>query len=145
MTLANKLQEKSAFQKSVFNFLDSELSYLSEYEDVIAILLFRLDGQVLKTRHPEKFSPNLLIISIWVKNIISKTMEELQSGSRSIKYNKMITESITVPVYFYLAGRSSILVTVLQSKANTGLMEIEMSRCAKRIGLIIDTRNQIGG
>ncbi|WP_455143699.1 hypothetical protein [Candidatus Hodarchaeum mangrovi] len=145
MTLANKFSEKTVFNRSVFNFLDLELSYLSEYEDVIAILLFRLDGQVLKTRHPEKFSPNLLIISSWVKSIISKTMEELQSGSRSIKYNKMITESIRVPVYFYLAGRSSILVIVLQSKANTGLMEIEMSRSAKRIGLIIDTKKQIGG
>ena len=145
MTLVNKFSDKSSYQNTALHFLDSELTYLSEYEDVIAILLFRLDGQVLKTRHPEKFSKNLLIISSWVKNIISKTMEELQSGSRSIKYNKMITERIIVPVYFYLAGRSSILVIVLQSKANTGLMEIEMSRSAKRIGLIIDTKKQIGG
>ncbi len=67
-------------------------------------------------------------------------MIELQRGSKSVKYDKEINKKETIPVYFYRAGYSSILVTFLDSRANTGFMEIEMSRTARRLGWIIDKK-----
>ncbi|UCE14191.1 MAG: hypothetical protein JSV04_03190, partial [Candidatus Heimdallarchaeota archaeon] len=97
-----------------------------------------------ESRYSKEVSEDLLLVISWVKNIISKTMEELQSGSRSVKYDKEINLRVRIPVYFYCAGNSSILVTLLNSKANTGLMEIEMSRTSKRLGWIIDKKEPLG-
>ncbi|MFX0122305.1 MAG: hypothetical protein ACFFAE_01615 [Candidatus Hodarchaeota archaeon] len=120
--------------------IGKELGHLAEFDDVHAVLLFRADGRVLESKHQEEASETVLIVVSWVRNIISKTTKELQRGSRSVKYDKEINPKLTIPVYFYLAGRSSILVTLLDSKANSGLMEIEMSRTAKRLGWIIDEK-----
>ncbi len=124
--------------------LDKELTYLADFTDVHAVILFRLDGKVIKSQYRSKASQNLLVVMKWVKNIISKTMEELQAGSRCIKYDKEINRKETIPVYFYCAGKTSIVVTILTSVANTGLMEIEMSRNARRIGEIIDKKEPLG-
>ncbi|MFX0085481.1 MAG: hypothetical protein ACFFAU_07385 [Candidatus Hodarchaeota archaeon] len=118
----------------------NELDHLNKFRDVHVVILFRLDGQVLESRYTKESSRSLLIVTSWVKNIISKTMIELQRGSRSVKYDKKINKGKTIPVYFYRAGYSSILVTFLDSRANTGFMEIEMSRTARRLGWIIDKK-----
>jgi predicted regulator of Ras-like GTPase activity (Roadblock/LC7/MglB family) len=123
--------------------IDEEMAYLAEFSDVQAVILFRLDGKVLKSQNRKKDSQNLLIVISWVKNIISKTMEELQKGSRSVKYDKEISEKEAIPVYFFCAGKTSIVVAILTSVANTGLMEIEMSRSSRRIGWIIDQKKAI--
>ncbi len=124
--------------------IDKELTHLADFNDVQAAILFRLDGQVLEARYCNEASQDLLNVISWVKNIITKTMEELQRGSRSVKYDKVINEKESTPVFFYCAGRTSIVVTVLTSVANTGLMEIEMSRSARRLGWIIDSKEPIG-
>lgn len=129
---------------SVIMSIDKELGHLAEFDDVQAVLLFRLDGRVLESHYQSIASQNLLIVISWVRNIISKTMEELQRGSKSVKYDKEINPKLRIPVYFYRAGNSSILVTLLNSKANSGLMEIEMSRTAKRLGWIIDEKKLLG-
>lgn len=129
---------------TVIASIDKELEYLIKFDDVRAVILFRLDGQVLESRYSKEISEDLLLVISWVKNIISKTMEELQRGSRSVKYDKEINLRTRIPVYFYCAGNSSILVTLLNSKANTGLMEIEMSRTSKRLGWIIDKKEALG-
>jgi predicted regulator of Ras-like GTPase activity (Roadblock/LC7/MglB family) len=129
---------------SVITAINKELKHLAEFEDVHATILFRLDGQVLKSRYCKDGSHNFLMIMSWVKNIILKTTEELRRGSRSIKYNKEIGPMKRIPVYFYRTGNSSILVTLLHSKANTGLMEIEMSRSSRRLGMIIDKKASLG-
>ena len=129
---------------SVMRSINKELLYLAEFPDVKAVILFRIDGQVLESRYCEGISQFLLIVISWVKNIISKTMEELQRGSKSVKYVKRINKSLSIPVYFYRAGNTSIIVTILDSRANTGLMEIEMSRSARRLGWIIDKKESIG-
>jgi predicted regulator of Ras-like GTPase activity (Roadblock/LC7/MglB family) len=120
--------------------IGKEIDHLNKFRDVHAVILFRLDGQVLESRYSQESSRSLLIVSNWVKNIISKTMVELQRGSRSVKYDKEISNVENIPVYFYRAGNSSILVTFLDSRANTGFMEIEMSRTARRLGWIIDKK-----
>ncbi|MHA1213928.1 MAG: hypothetical protein ACTSR2_11100 [Candidatus Hodarchaeales archaeon] len=120
--------------------IHSELQHLSNFDDVLAVILFRIDGQVLKAEYQISTSNNLLIVVSWVKSIITKTMEELKSGSKSVKYVKDIKGKSSVPVYFYRSGKSSILVTILTDKVNTGFMEIEMSRTAKRLGWIIDKK-----
>ncbi|MFX0208398.1 MAG: hypothetical protein ACFFDT_20615 [Candidatus Hodarchaeota archaeon] len=125
---------------AVIASIDRELSYLADFADVQAVILFRLDGKVIKSQYRSEASQNLLIVIKWVKDIISKTMEELQAGSRSIKYDKEINEKEAIPVYFYCAGKTSIVVTILSPIANTGLMEIEMSRNARRLGEIIDKK-----
>ena len=124
--------------------INKELKYLADFIDVQAVILFRLDGQVLEALYCNEASQDLLNVISWVKNIITKTMEELQRGSRSVKYDKVINEKDSIPVFFYCAGKTSILVTILTPVANTGLMEIEMSRSARRIGWIIDSKNPIG-
>ncbi len=118
----------------------NELDHLNKFRDIYVVILFRLDGQVLESRYTNEVSRSLLIVTSWVKNIISKTMIELQRGSKSVKYDKEINKKETIPVYFYRAGYSSILVTFLDSRANTGFMEIEMSRTARRLGWIIDKK-----
>ena len=120
--------------------IKKELIHLNKFRDVQAVVLFRLDGQVLESIYSQESSSNLLIVISWVKNIISKTMVELQRGSRSVKYDKEISTGENIPVYFYRAGNSSILVSFLGSLANTGFMEIEMSRTARRLGWIIDQK-----
>ena len=129
---------------SVITSIDKELAYLADFTDVQAVILFRLDGKLLKSQYRTKTSQNLLILISWVKNIITKTMEELQEGSRSIKYDKDINKKETIPVYFYCAGKTSIVVTILTSVANTGLMELEMSRTARRVGEVIDKKEPLG-
>lgn len=124
--------------------IGEEIGHLAEFNDVQAVLLFRVDGRVLESQYQEEASETVLIVVSWVRNIISKTTEELQRGSRSVKYDKEINPKLTIPVYFYLVGRSSILVTLLDSKANSGLMEIEMSRTAKRLGWVIDEKRLLG-
>jgi len=128
----------------VITLIGKELGYLAKFTDVHAVILFRLDGQVLKFRYCDEGSEDLLAVISWVKDIISKTMEELRRGSKSVKYDKEIKPKVTIPVYFYRAGYSSILVTFLDSKANTGLMEIEMSRTSRRLGQIIDQKKPQG-
>ncbi|UCG90627.1 MAG: hypothetical protein JSU57_02545 [Candidatus Heimdallarchaeota archaeon] len=128
----------------VITSIDKELTYLADFADVQAVILFRLDGKVIKSQYRSEASQNLLIIIKWVKNIISKTMEELQAGSQSIKYDKEIKEKEAIPVYFFCAGKTSIVVTILTPIANTGLMEIEMSRNARRLGEIIDKKEPLG-
>jgi len=123
---------------SLLRTIDQDLGHLNNFIDIQAVFLFRIDGYVLKSHYSTNRSNNLLHVIGWVKQIISKTMEELQRGSRSVKYDKEINVNESIPVYFYRAGQSSILVTFLRSKANTGLMEIEMSRTAKRLSYIID-------
>ncbi len=123
---------------SLLRTIDSELDHLNSFMDIQAVFLFRIDGYVLKSLYSENCSSNLLLVIGWVKQIISKTMEELQRGSRSVKYDKEIQINESIPVYFYRAGQSSILVTFLRARANTGLMEIEMSRTAKRLSFVID-------
>ncbi|MFX1285415.1 MAG: hypothetical protein ACFFB5_17350 [Promethearchaeota archaeon] len=124
--------------------IDKELTYLADFDDVQSVILFRLDGKVIKSQYRSEASQNLLVVIKWVKNIISKTMEELQAGSRSIKYDKEINDKDAIPVYFYCAGKTSIVVTILTTIANTGLMEIEMSRNARRVGEIIDKKTPLG-
>ncbi len=125
--------------------IDKEIKYLADFSDVDAVILFRLDGKVLNAFYSHQRSQRLLVIGSWVKNIISKTMEELRNGSQSVKYDKDIGEKEPTPVYFYLAGNSSILVTILDPRVNTGLMEIEMSRTARLVGWVIDGKKSVGG
>ena len=136
-------KNSSAKLSSVITSIDEEIAYMAEFSDVQAIILFRLDGKVLKNRYRTEDSQNLLIVISWVKNIISKTMEELQNGSRSVKYDKEISDLEAIPVYFFCAGKTSIVVVILTPVANTGLMEIEMSRSSRRIGWIIDRKKTI--
>ena len=127
----------------VIDAIENEIAYLSAFDDVYSVILFRLDGRVLDSYYSKKNSQTLLFVIRWVKDIISKTMEELKSGSNSVKYDKDINSKETIPVYFYRAGNSSIVVTILNSRANTGLLEIEMNRTARRLGRIIDTKKPI--
>jgi predicted regulator of Ras-like GTPase activity (Roadblock/LC7/MglB family) len=129
---------------SAIDSIEKELEHLDRFVDVHAIILFRLDGQVLKSSYSDRGSPKLITAISWVKNIISKTTEELKRGSKSVKYDKEVNPGENMPVYFYRVGNSSFLVTFLDSKANTGLMEIEMSRTAKRLGWIIDNKRALG-
>ena len=124
--------------------IEKELDHLNKFRDVQAVILFRLDGKVLESKYSQESSRSILIVIIWVKNIISKTMVELQRGSKSVKYDKEIKNGESIPVYFYRAGNSSILVTFLGSLANTGFMEIEMSRTSRRLGWIIDQKKPLG-
>ena len=136
-------QEIGYLTNAVYS-IHSEIRHLFNFNNVEATLLFRLDGRVLTSHYETESSSTILSIIKWIKDIIYKTKEELRRGARSIKYDKHIGENNTAPVYFYCVGNSSILVTILNSRANTGLMEIEMSRTAKRLGMIIDKKRAIG-
>ncbi|MFW9778495.1 MAG: hypothetical protein ACFFE8_06535 [Candidatus Heimdallarchaeota archaeon] len=128
----------------VVSGINKQIEYLAQFSDVDAALLFRLDGKVLHAFYSHQRSQRLLIIIAWVKKIITRTMEQLQNGSQSVKYDKDIGEKEPTPVYFYRAGNSSILVSILDPRVNTGLMEIEMSRSARLLGWIIDGKNLTG-
>ena len=121
-----------------------EIQHLFDFDDVFAVILFRLDGRVLTSLYNIGFSNSLLPVIKWIKDIISKTKEELKRGAKSIKYHKNLDEKNAIPVYFYKAGNSSIMVAILNQTANTGLMEIEISRTAARLGMIIDTKKALG-
>ena len=121
-----------------------EIQHLFDFHDVFAIILFRLDGRVLTSLYNTGLSSSVLPVIKWINSIISKTKEELKHGAKSIKYDKKLDEKIAIPVYFYKAGYSSIMVTILNQTANTGLMEIEMSRTAARLGMIIDNKKAVG-
>ena len=123
---------------------EDEIQHLFDFEDVFAVILFRLDGRVLTSLYNTGLSNSVLPVIKWIKSIISKTKEELKRGAKSIKYHRNLDEKIAIPVYFYKAGNSSIMVAILNQTANTGLMEIEMSRTAARLGLIIDSKKAMG-
>jgi len=123
---------------------EDEIQHLFDFDDVFAVILFRLDGRVLASLYDTGFSNSVLLVIKWINNIISKTKEELKRGTKSIKYHKNLDEKNAIPVYFYKAGNSSIMVAILDQTANTGLMEIEMSRTAARLGMIIDTKKALG-
>ncbi len=136
-------QEIDALTDAIYS-IHNEIHHLFTFNDVQATILFRLDGRVLASQYETESSTAILSIIKWIKDIISKTKEELKRGARSIKYDKRIGINTTIPVYFFRVGKSSILVTILTPRANTGLMEIEISRTAKRLGLIIDRKKAIG-
>ncbi len=123
---------------------EDEIKHLFDFYDVFAVILFRLDGRVLTSLYNTGFSNSVLPVIKWISRIISKTKEELKRGAKSIKYHKNVGEKIAIPVYFYKAGNSSIIVAILNQTANTGLMEIEMSRTAARLGIVIDNKKAIG-
>ena len=141
-TTSEEDQEICYLTNAIYS-IHSEISHLFAFNDVQATLLFRLDGRVLTSQYETESSSTVLSIIKWIKEIIYKTKEELRRGARSIKYDKNIGDNKTIPVYFFLAGSSSILVTILSPSANTGLMEIEMSRTAKRLGMVINRKRAI--
>ncbi|MHA2237581.1 MAG: hypothetical protein ACXAB2_04320 [Candidatus Hodarchaeales archaeon] len=132
----------SVLSKAIASIHD-EMKHLFNFQDVLGTLLFRLDGRVITSFYETGTSSSILSILKWVKNIVSKTKLELRYGAKSIKYDRQIREKESIPVYFYRTGASSILVVMLNSRANTGLMEIEMSRTAKRLGMIIDKKQSM--
>lgn len=139
----SSISDQISILSEVIASIHSEMMHLFQFQDVLGALLFRLDGRVI-TSFYETESSFILSILKWVNNIISKTKLELRHGAKSIKYDRQVREKENIPVYFYRTGNSSILVVMLNSRANTGLMEIEMSRSAKRIGLVIDKKQIMG-
>ena len=121
-----------------------EIQHLFDLNDVFAAILFRLDGRVLTSLYNTGLSNSILPVIKWISQIILKTKEELKRGAKSIKYHKNVDEKKAIPVYFYKAGNSSIIVVILNQTANTGLMEIEMSRTAARLGMVIDKKKAMG-
>ncbi|MHA1978104.1 MAG: hypothetical protein ACW98F_00555 [Candidatus Hodarchaeales archaeon] len=140
----HEIEDQATELSKAIASIQLEATHLFTFQDVKAIILFRLDGRVLTSSYDIETSNSILSVIKWVKDIISKTKEELKHGARSIKYNKQINQKEALPVYFYRTGNSGILVTILHSRANTGLMEIEMSRTATRLGRIIDRKRSIG-
>jgi len=140
-----EIDDQALILTKAISSIQIEANHLFTFRDVKATILFRLDGRVIASFYETETSNIILSVIKWVKEIISKTKEELKRGARSIKYNKQINQNEAIPVYFYRTGNSGILVTILDSRANTGLMEIEMSRTAKRLGIIIDRKRSIGG
>ncbi len=140
----NNISDQISILSRAIGSIQSEMRHLFDFQDVYGTLLFRLDGRVITSIYDTESSSSILSILKWVKSIISKTKLELKHGAKSIKYDRQLREQETIPVYFYRTGNSSILVVMLNSRANTGLMEIEMSRTAKRLGLIIDEKHIMG-
>ena len=144
ISTTSKIDQEIGYLTSAVYSIHSEIQHLFTFNDVMATLLFRLDGRVLTSQYETESSSTILSIIKSIKDIIYKTKEELSRGARSIKYDKRTGKNNTIPVYFYRVGNSSILVTILSTRANTGLMEIEMSRTARRLGMIIDRKKAIG-
>lgn len=142
-SLKSSISDQISILSVTISSIQEEIVHLFKFGDVLGTLLFRLDGRVITSLY-ETESSFILSILKWVNNIISKTKLELRHGAKSIKYDRQLGGKESIPVYFYRTGRSSILVTILTSRANTGLMEIEMSRTAKRLGLIIDKKKLMG-
>ena len=140
----SKIDDQATQLSRAIASIQVEAKHLFTFHDVNATILFRLDGRVITSFYDTETSNSILSVIKWVKDIISKTKEELKRGARSIKYNKQIDNNEALPVYFYRTGNSGILVAILHSRANTGLMEIEMSRTARRLGLIIDGKQALG-
>ena len=136
-------QEIDVLTEAIYS-IHCEIHHLFTFTDVQAVILFRLDGRVLASQYETDSTTDILSVLKWIKDIIFKTKEELKRGARSIKYDKRVRFNTTIPVFFFSVGKSSILATILTSKANTGLMEIEISRTSKRLELIIDGKRSIG-
>ena len=130
------------FSNAIFA-TQNEIQHLFDFQDVTAVILFRLDGRVLASKYNLRISNSLLPVIKWINSIISKTKDELKRGAKSIKYHKQLDNINAIPVYFYKTGNSSILVSILKETANTGLLEIEMSRTAARLGIIIDNKTEL--
>ena len=144
ISTTNEIDQEIRHLTNAVYSIHSEIRHLFVFDAVDATLLFRLDWRVLTSQYETESSSTILSIIKWIKDIIYKTKEELRRGARSIRYDKHIGGNKTIPVYFYCVGNSAILVTILSPTANTGLMEIEMSRTAKRLGMIIDRKRAIG-
>ena len=129
--------QKYSFSDSILA-IEDEIEHLFDFQDVFTVILFRLDGKVLASKYNPQLSSSVLPVIKWINSIISKTKVELKRGAKSIKYHKQLNNKSAIPVYFYKAGNSSIIVSILKETANTGLMEIEMSRTATRLGRLID-------
>ncbi|MCK4849135.1 MAG: hypothetical protein KAT16_08930 [Candidatus Heimdallarchaeota archaeon] len=140
----NRSENQIRSFSTAISAIEDEIQHLFDFYDIFAVILFRLDGRVLTSLYNTGFSDSVLPLIKWISNIISKTKEELKRGAKSIKYHKKLDDKKAIPVYFYRAGNSSIVVAILNQTANTGLMEIEMSRTAARLGMIIDTKKALG-
>ena len=80
---------------------EDEIQHLFNFNDVFAVILFRLDGRVLTSLYNTGLSNAILPVIKWISQIISKTKEELKRGAKSIKYHKNVGEKKAIPVYFY--------------------------------------------
>ncbi|MHA1330016.1 MAG: hypothetical protein ACTSR2_02955 [Candidatus Hodarchaeales archaeon] len=138
MTLNNHkplTQHHQVVQKAIKD-LNREISYLNTFSDILVVILYRIDGLLIKSSYPKKPSHNLLSILLWISKTISKINQELKRNIDSIKYLNN-----GIPVFFYKAGESAILATVVDPYSNYGLLQMELAKTADNIGKIITKVN----
>lgn len=113
--------------------MKSELDYLSGFEDLILTILYRIDGIPILTQYGGQISSEILSLSSWIKDIITKISHELREGIDNVTYHKN-----DYPIIFNAAGRSAILVAVLDPLANLGMLSMETARISYKLKDIIN-------
>lgn len=108
---------------------------LYNLEDVITVLLVRIDGVVLYSYTPSGVPDPELIKSLeWVVSVVPSVIREM----RKKNLRKVIYDLESSMIVFYSSGPQILLITLLEPLANLGLLLIELSRTAKIIGELIE-------
>lgn len=128
-----KIDIKQTTLRNAILGLRKELDYLIKFDDIFALILYRIDGLLITAHYSEKPSYQLLSLASWITKIISKISQELNVGVESVKYSKQ-----GVPVFFYRAGQTAILAAILNPYSNYGLLQMELNKTAFNVGKIID-------
>ena len=109
--------------------LTSELSDLIHLDDVEAAILFRIDGNVIKSAFKEEHSNEILRTIQWCKANVEKVSLEMKTNNLA----KVTYELNNFNVIFSVVNNVTILTTLAIRTANMSLLSIETKRKAMLI------------
>ena len=112
----------------MINFSLSKLLDLISLEDVLAAIIFRIDGEVLQIVQKENTQYNTLFSTVlnWCKENIKQVSIEMRNNNLA----KVTYELNNTTVLFFVINSISILTIVGVKNANLSLLSIEAKRKA---------------
>ncbi len=112
--------------ESFYNALDD----LQRLDDVLAVMLVRSPGRIYQSRLPPK------IKNVGLLTLIKGTMDtflDIMAKFHDYGMDNITVDLGKVSVLLYSIDRSTALVTVINSLANRGLIEVEVENTRRQI------------
>ncbi len=114
--------------------IKSDLMDIVNLEDVNAALLFRIDGNVIRSCFKSEYEQTLVHILQWCKANVKKVSGEMKDNN----LEKVTYELSNACIIFNLVNDVCLLTTIAKSDVNDTLLSIESKRksidIAKKMG-----------
>ncbi|MEE9409783.1 MAG: hypothetical protein V3V41_02535 [Candidatus Heimdallarchaeota archaeon] len=104
--------------------ISSEIMDLIDLDDVEAVVLFRIDGNVVEASFGSKYSQGLLRTIQWCKANVEKVSLEMKTNN----LKKVTYELNDFCVLFFVVNKVTILTTLANQNINLSLLSIEAKR-----------------